>query len=220
MADKDSPMQMIATPPKYPNGHQGYATWLPSDIPYNETFENGLQHTLENPPAGRDGLILLDEDSANSPEPGISVRARDIDRNQLPAISFDQLPLPLDDPRRVYTSAIPGLRLTHPGGYLEGGPGLFPEEDVFASDFISHFNISHPAQLREVRAREIQSHFADAKERMRNRREALHHNARIEKEIKTLTDQREMELKIETRMRDEATARRERREKRRMKNAG
>jgi hypothetical protein len=50
---------------------------------------------------------------------------------------------------------------------------------------------------------------------MRARYHALQQNARIEKEIKTLMDQREMEVKIETRMKDDAKRRRENREHKR-----
>ena len=218
----DEPMAMVATPPNEAIAHQpSYATWLPRDIRYSDAFENSVQHTFESTPAGREGIVILPNDSPLAPEPGVSVRARDIDPGQLPSISLDQLPLPLDDPRRMYASPIPGIKLTHPGGYLEGGPGFAPDDDdAFARDFIAQFDIADPAQLRDVQTREIQQHIEEARKRMRARQEALQHNARIEKEIKTLTDQREMELKIETRMRDEAQTRRERREKRRTKNTG
>lgn len=219
MTDQDIEMHMAATPPSEPSG--ALATWLPAHIPYNESYENALQHAILNPPTGRNGLVILPDDSPSQPEPGISVRARDIQPNHLPDIDFHQLPLPLDDTRRIYASPLPGIRLTHPVGYLEGGPGPSSDQDAFVRDFISQHNITTRAQLLEVRAQEIEKNLDLTKERMRARHHALQHNARIEKEIKTLTDQREMELKIETRMRNEAMARRERREKKReRKSAG
>ena len=197
-----------------------HATWLPRDIRYDETYENSVQDILEHPPTGRHGITILPDESTLDPESGVSIRARDIDLDQLPLLTLDQLPLSLDDTRRVYTSPVPGVRLTHPGGYLEGGPGFAPQDDVFAQDFITHFEITRPEQLRDVRAREIHHHLEEARRRFKARHNAAQHNARIEKEIKTLTDQREMELKIETRMRDVAQARRERKDKTKIKTAG
>lgn len=209
---------MIATPPNEPttssttntsnddpskhspNNSRTHASYLPRDIPYNETYENSIHNLLTNP----------------SPPPshhhGLPVDSN-IDPSTLPTIHFPQLPLPLDDPLRIYPSPIPGLRLTHPHGYLEGGPGVSgPDNSSFAQDFIAHFRITDGTALREIKEREIAHYVDEARERMRERGEALAHNARVEKEIRTLMDQREMELKIETKMRVQASERRERRE--------
>lgn len=215
---------MITTPPTEAAANVSntvYAAYLPRDVPYNEAFEKSLQHALEHPPYTRDGITVLPNNSPVPPEPGVSVRARDVDAAKLPHVPFAALPLPLDDSRRVYASPVPGVRLTHPGGYLEGGPGFAPGDDAFVQEFIHQFGITDAAQLRDARDREIDQCLNEARERMQAKRDALEHNARIENELKTLMDQRDMELKIETRMRDEARERRERREKRMaMKSAG
>lgn len=74
-------------------------------------------------------------------------------------------------------------------------------------------------QSEEALGMVVQQHMQQnmnlAKERMRARYHALQQNARIEKEIKTLMDQREMEVKIETRMKEDAKKRRENREHKR-----
>lgn len=196
-----------------------HATWHPRDIPYNQDYETSLQDLLLNPSANHNGngLLILPDDSLEQPQPGISVRASDIHPDQLPDISFNELPLSLTDPRRIYASPIPGLRLTHPAGFLEGGPGPDPDDNDFIRDFVATNNIITPAHIHDARAAEIAKSVELATQRMKARREAMQHNARIEKEIKTLTDQRDMELKIETRMRDEAMARRERKEKKKEK---
>lgn len=198
---------------------QHCATWLPRDIPYNAVFENSLSEVLTNPPSptANRGLRIIANDSPTLPEPGVSVRLADIDPAALPTIAFADLPLPLSDPRRTYASPIPGVRLTHPGGYLEGGPGFSPDDDVFAHDFMSRFAISSADQLLDCRDREIARLVQDMRDRMRARTDALANNARLERELKTLMDQREMEVKIETRMLDDARKRREKRDKRRGK---
>ncbi|KAJ9620452.1 hypothetical protein H2203_007658 [Taxawa tesnikishii (nom. ined.)] len=180
-----------------------HATWLPRDIRYDEAFENSVKEIVENPPSGPTGIRLLLDDSAEDPEPGVSVRIRDVKARDLPTIRFGDLPLPLDDSRRKFASPIPGINLTHPGGYLEGARDK---------------GRGSPARNT---GGEIASCRELVEERMKDREDALQHNARIEKEIKTLMDQREMEVKIETRMKEEAREKRERRERKRaMRKAG
>jgi hypothetical protein len=111
---------------------------------------------------------------------------------------------------------VPGIRLTHPGGYLEGGPGPSPEDQKkWAREFLESEKVESEEQLGMAVQHHMQQNMALAKERMRARYHALQQNARIEKEIKTLMDQREMEVKIETRMKDDAKRRRENREHKR-----
>ncbi|GAB7353051.1 hypothetical protein MBLNU459_g3604t1 [Dothideomycetes sp. NU459] len=190
-----------------------HAAWLPADIPYSAAYENAVKQAIVYPPPRSSGIRILRDGSAEEAQPGISVRASDIDPASLPDIAFDDLPLPLDDKRRIYASPLPGINLTHPGGYFEGGPGFAPNHDAFAAEFITQFNIGDATQLHDAVEKEIGQHIEVARERMAAREAALQQNARIEKEIKTLMDQREMEVKIEAKIKDEAKARRERRER-------
>lgn len=192
-----------------------YAQWLPRDIPYNAAFEDSVQRILSHPPSTHTGIRVLPDDSQEQPQPGKSARLSEIKPTDLPVIRFEDLPIPLDDPRRKFASPVPGIRLTHPGGYLEGGPGFCPEDDVFAQDFISAYKIRDAARLRAEVERQIAEHRELAERRMEAREGAAGQNARVEKELKTLMDQRAMEVKIETRMKEEARAKRERREKKR-----
>lgn len=206
-------MSSAATPPREDARDPHHAAWSPRDIPYNEAYENNVKNTIIYPPSKDNAIHVIPDDSPEDPQPGLSVRARDIDPATFPFVNFDDLPIALDDPRRIYASPVPGIKLTHPGGYLEGGPGFAPDNHVFASDFISEFNITAPDQLRDAVQAQIHQHLDSARERMNAREDAMQHNARIDKELKTLMDQREMEVKIETRMKDDAKARRERKER-------
>ncbi|KAH0018745.1 hypothetical protein KCU78_g7045, partial [Aureobasidium melanogenum] len=210
-------MSQSASPhDKDPKVAAQYATYEPHQIPYSAHYENALYHILEYPPRSRDGIFIIPNDSSEQPKQGVSVRERDIDPASLPQISLQQLPLSVHDPRRVFASPIPGLRLTHPGGYLEGGPGPSPEEQkTWAREFVEKEGVVGEEALDMAVQHHMQQNMALAKERMRARYDALQQNTRIEKEIKTLMDQREMEVKIETRMKEDARKRRENREHKR-----
>ena len=64
--------------------------------------------------------------------------------------------------------------------------------------------------------REIGANVALASARMRARKGALERNERIQREIRALGEQRDMETKVLERARTEARERRERRERRAM----
>ncbi|KAI5202179.1 hypothetical protein AUEXF2481DRAFT_7754 [Aureobasidium subglaciale EXF-2481] len=193
-----------------------YATYQPRQIPYSAHFENALHHILEYPPRSRDGIFIIPNDSSEQPKQGVSVRARDVDPTSLPQVTLQHLPLSIHDPRRIFASPVPGIRLTHPGGYLEGGPGPSPEDQrSWARDFVAREGVVGQEGLGMAVQHHMQQNMALAKERMRARYDAQQQNARVEKEIKTLMDQREMEVKIETRMKEDAKRRRENREHKR-----
>jgi hypothetical protein len=170
-----------------------HATYQPHEIPYSAHYENALYHILEYPPRSRDAIYVIPDHSNEQPIQAVSVRARDIDPKSLPQLTLRNLPLSIHDPRRVFASPIPGIRLTHPGGYLEGGPGPSPEEQrKWARDFLEKEHVQSEEALGMVVQQHMQQNMTLAKERMRARYHALQQNARIEKEIKTLMDQREM----------------------------
>ncbi|THX57609.1 hypothetical protein D6D06_03610 [Aureobasidium pullulans] len=186
-------------------------------IPYPAHFENSLHHILEYPPrSSRDGITIIPNSSSQQPQQGVSIRERDVDARNLPHITLQQLPLSVHDPRRIFASPVPGIRLTHPGGWLEGGEGPSGEEQrAWAREFVEANNISGEQELGIAVQHHMQQNVELAKERMRARYEAQQQNVRVEKEIKTLMDQREMEVKIETRMKEDARIRRENREHKR-----
>lgn len=193
-----------------------YATYQPHDIPYSAHYENALYHILEYPPRSRDAIFVIPDHSNEQPIQAVSVRARDIDPNSLPQLTLKNLPLSIHDPRRVFASPVPGIRLTHPGGYLEGGPGPSPEDQrKWAREFLEQEGVVNEEALSMVVQQHMQQNMTLAKERMRARYHALQQNERLQKEIKTLMDQREMEVKIETRMQEDAKKRRENREHKR-----
>ncbi|KAL2350969.1 hypothetical protein BJ546DRAFT_856248 [Cryomyces antarcticus] len=178
----------------------GDSTWSLEDIPYDERFENDVMHLVISPPHNSSGI---ESSEAEAPDPS--------------AISFTELPLPLSDARRVYRSPIPGLLLTHPDGLLHGGPypNTVSSMSEVAQKFVQCHSISTSEQLERRVTHEIEAQKELLRQRMRAREEAVENNARVDRELAQLQAQREVEVKIEKRLMEEAREKRERREKRR-----
>ena len=160
---------------------------------------------MREPGAQPDGIRILADDSNEQPINGVSVRARDVSLQSLPTIAEAELPLSLSDPRRIFASPVPGIRLTHPGGYLEGGPGLDPDVDTFSDDFLSrHEHVNSTKALRSAIQQEIDASVELLHERVEARRKANERNEQLEKELKVLMEQHDMELRIHSRMAEES----------------
>ena len=187
-----------------------YASYLPTDLPYNEDFQNEISRLLLNPDAQTNkGIRVIPETSDELPEEGISVRAKDILPSSLPSIPKDELPIPLSDPRRIYASKIPGVRLTHPGGYFEGGPGLDPKVDNFSQDYLGrNSDVRSATDLDAAKQRDIDMELEKARESAQKRLKAIEHNESIQKQIRALEAQHDMELKLQKRMAAEQKAKR------------
>nr|OQO20757.1 hypothetical protein B0A51_11106 [Rachicladosporium sp. CCFEE 5018] len=192
-----------------------YASYVPHDLPYNEAYENAIMHiTLHPDPNAKKGIRVIPEGSNEQPQEGISVRAANISWESLPVIAETDLPLPLDDPRRIYASQVLGILLTRPGGYHEGGPGLDPEMDTFAEDFTSrHGEVQNAAQLRAAKDKDIKANLELLKKQMLDRQKAVEHNAKIHSQLKALTEQHELELKLLKNSAEEQRVKREARER-------
>merc|ERR1711939_6870 len=198
-----------------------WANYVPHDLKYAADFEDALAKVALDADTIHDGVRVLPDSSDEQAVDGASVRAKDFNMQSLPNISEDDLPLPLEDSRRIFVSPVPGVKLTHPAGYLEGGPGLDPEMDTFQEDFLArHPDVTTPADLKSAVGREVDEAVEQLKERLRKRRAAKERNEQIEKELKALRDQHEMELKIHNRMREESERKKEAREKRRRDREG
>ncbi|KAK5129113.1 hypothetical protein LTR08_003901 [Meristemomyces frigidus] len=212
----------VPTPPQEEQPNGAYASYVPHDLRYNADFEDSLTIAVLDAAAQQDGIRVLANDSVEQPINGVSVRARDVSLQSLPAIAEDELPVPLNDTRRIFASPVPGVRLTHPGGYLEGGPGLDPEVDTFCDDFLSHHeHVSSPNALRMVIQQEIDASVDLLHERLRARQKAKERNDQLEKELKTLKEQHGMELRIQSRMAEESQKKKECRElKKRQREGG
>ncbi|KAF2150984.1 hypothetical protein K461DRAFT_286946 [Myriangium duriaei CBS 260.36] len=197
-----------------PHDHH-YASWLPRDIPYSAAFEDAATDLLLSPPTSPTGLHILTTDSPSAAIPGKSLHLSAISPSSLPRLDVPSLPLPLEDPHRQFASPIPGLNLTHPGGYLEGGPGLNPTEDEFARHFAAEHGVRDAAGLAAAVEQEVSRQVEIARERAKARRDAKERNEQIRAEIKTAVDQMELEKKVLTKAKERARERRERKEKRR-----
>ncbi|KAF2219795.1 hypothetical protein BDZ85DRAFT_322176 [Elsinoe ampelina] len=189
-------MAQQPTAPASPSTDHLHASYLPRDIPYSPTFEDAITILLLSPPPSL---------PAPSPTPTTS----------LPHLPLSSLPLSPTDPRRTHPSPIPGLLLTHPGGYLEGGPGLSPSEDEFAAHFIAEHGVRDGETLARVVEREVQGQLEVARERARNRREGKRKNEGIEAEIRAMEEQLRVEMRVLNKARERARERRERRGRRR-----
>lgn len=199
-----------------------YADYLPNDIKYSADFEDSLIDAVLNStstspgPEANIGIRVIPEDSDERPISGISIRYSDISPSSLPNLTEDDLPLPLSDPRRTFASPLPGVKLTHPCGYLEGGPPLNPEMDTLPDDFLSHRpEISTADQLREAVAKEVEEQVEVLEERLRARQKARARNEQIQRELKVLTDQHDMERRIHERITEEQRRKKEARERKR-----
>ncbi|KAF2209316.1 hypothetical protein CERZMDRAFT_87019 [Cercospora zeae-maydis SCOH1-5] len=193
-----------------------YASYVPHELSYSAEFEDALMSVVLNPPASRDGIRVISEDSTEQPMEGVSVRMKDVALESLPIIAETDLPLALDDPRRIYASPVPGVKLTHPGGYLEGGPGLDPDMDTFPEDFFNH----HPHartndRFAAIVDQKIEEHLVELQDRMRKREQAIKENGEVEKKLQELVLQHAMELKVHKKLAEDRRAKREAKEKRR-----
>lgn len=241
-------MDMDSASPLVPFAHDS--------IPYSATFINALMsHILQSTPTTRadHGIRVLPTSQPNPENPLPSTsgrqsqRARNtiplpsIDETALPKLALQDLPVALDDPRRVYKSAIPGVLLTHPGGFIEGGTstadlsptpasaitvpraniaGNSPTIDPFtipdapattASDsaptssaytaYLNTFLTAHPSvrtplELQRAIAAETATQLEALNGQMREREDAVKKNDGIEREIRKLEADRELERKV------------------------
>lgn len=215
------------TPPQETQPTNTYATYVPHDLAYSADFEDSLIAPIlhsSNPDGSSQpeaGIRIIPPDSNETPVSGVSVRASDISPESLPTITETDLPLPLNDPRRKFASPLPGVLLTHPAGYLEGGPPLDPSLDTFAEDLLSHRpKIKNPDDLQRAVQKEIDANVEILKERLRARRRAKEKNEQVAKELKVLTDQHSMELRIQERWQEDAKKKKEAKEARRREREG
>ena len=203
------------TPPRDASTTMSHAPYVPHDLKYSAEFEDSLINAVLEPDE-HGAIRVIPDDRNEQPREGHSVRAAEISAQSLPSITEQELPLSLTDPRRIYASPIPGVKLTHPGGYLEGGPGLDPEMDTFPDDFLSNnADLNTPEELRTAVASDIEDAVQKLKQRLVARRKAKEKNEQLEKELKVLEDQHAMELRLQSRMAEEQRKKREAKEKRR-----
>lgn len=209
------------TPPQEEQPQGAYASYVSHDLPYNAHFDDSLIQVVLGATPPQDGIRVIPEDSNEQPVDGVSVRADAVSWQSLPTINEDELPLPLDDPRRIFASPIAGIKLTHPGGYLEGGPGLDPDMDTFPEDFFSNNpSVNSSERLRVAVEQEIDASMELLKDRLLARKRAIEKNEQIEKQLKDMSDEHSLELKILGKMAEDRRIKKEAKEKRRMEREG
>lgn len=193
-----------------------YAPYVPHDLKYSASFEDSLIDAILGADFKQPGIRIIPDESDEDAVQGESVRYSEVDFQSLPHITEDELPLPLHDTRRIFASPISGIKLTHPGGYLEGGPGLDPEMDTFPDDFLSSRpQVTSSTQLQKALQKEINSSLELLKERVRARQKAKEKNEQIEKEIKLLKDTHDLEIKVRKKMQEDSIQKKEAKGRRR-----
>lgn len=177
-------------------------------FPYSVPFADSMIMPVLNPPPRAtkaiNGLRVAHPQSAEIIK-STTIRYQDIDHGSLPPIDPAHLPIPLDDPRRIYSSGVAGLRLTHPGGALQGGSGPqahgglrapLPEQPEFVREFMDKHNISTAKQLQNAVKAEQVVLTEELRIRMRDREEANEKNRKVQERIDNLVAEREMERRV------------------------
>ncbi|KAK8151287.1 hypothetical protein IWX90DRAFT_95265 [Phyllosticta citrichinensis] len=176
----------------------------PAATPYSRAFEDGIMNAVLNPPPA-------DGKQAKEPLPHYML-GRNVD------IPPNELPLPLDDPRRKYQSYLPGVKLTHPMGAYEGGPAdLSEDEKAFAAELVKKYGVKTKEDLERARQIEIEAAMEEMRRVAQARKEAIEENQKIERELKALNDQREVELRAEKNIIEKARAKKEERKAKKTK---
>jgi len=89
--------------------------------------------------------------------------------------------------------------------------------DTFSEDFLAHHvDIRTVPELRAAIDAEIKASLEFLRERLRARRRAQMRNEQIEKDLKLMSDEHSMELKINKKLADERRAKKEAKERRRL----
>ena len=206
-------MTTLQSPPPSPTSNKRG----PLEIPYSESFTDELMRIVLQPhsPSGK----VVSDKGLTITTNGDSVQLEDA---YLPDVDPSELPIPIEDPRRIYRSAVPGIRLTHPGGPLEGGaPPFQPSgtsgitgqipDDIrdYARQLIRENSPKNLRDLQKLIASETQKQILELKKRMSERNEAKEQNEQTQKEIDDKDEVRAIERKIEEKCKREAAARRD-----------
>jgi hypothetical protein len=168
-----------------PNGET--STGFPTTIPYNAAFDDSLMSTMLYIPS--------------------SFQQRPNGEQPLDATSItpEHLPIPLLSHLRTHPSGVPGVALTHPHGSLYGGPQPHSLEALhaYAQELIASNGIVCRSELEALIEREIVDARSELEERLDARRSARERNQDVEREIRKLVDEREMEIRVAERWRNE-----------------
>jgi hypothetical protein len=183
MAQLDTPMSNAPLTPSEDASPgepqpQPVVDFSPATVPYNEAFENELMDIILHPP-----------ENSSLPTPN----------GENPMIPASQLPIPLSSNLRTHASPIPGLNLTHAGGYHTGGPGpSTPTIQAFAEKFVSEHgvDIQNTAEVKKVAKVLLEEKMAELNARMGEREKAVKRNREIDEELEKLRLQRDAEVRV------------------------
>lgn len=174
------------TPGEDPDPTAPAIDYSPATVAYNEAFENALMNAILYPSAPANPAPRSSTDST------------------APLIPPTTLPVALDSPLRTHISAIPGVKLTHHNGYHTGGPGPSPSTvNEFAARFIEEHGIQDAGQLERVVEEKIKGLMDIAREKMREREEAVRKNEEVGKMLADLEVQRKTEMRVQEKVKEE-----------------
>jgi len=199
-----------------------------AQIPYNAEFEDSLCAEIlkPSPHSDREVIPVLSPDD-NSTH---GVRLADYKPDSSPRLD---VPVPLVDPSRKYTSSVPGVLTTEPCGSLLGGPitsfssdgsSVVDSADVtrmvdeYTKQFISTRFASQIEKKEVITSEEVYAKIQEEiGDRLKDiglvasrRQSAKEKNEGVRAEIKVLEDQMELETKLLKRMGERARVKRER----------
>jgi hypothetical protein len=163
------------------------STGFPTTVPYNAAFDDSLMSTMLYIPSSY-------QQRSNGEQPLNAA-----------SITPEHLPIPLSSHLRTHPSGVPGVALTHPHGSLYGGPQPHSEAALhaYAQDLIASNGITSRSELAVLIEREIVDARSELEERLDARRSARERNQEVEREISKLVDEREMEIRVAERWRNE-----------------
>lgn len=175
---------------------------VPHEVAYDADFEDSVMVTVLHPPRPL-GIVVLDQGAKSPSPPTESVRRSDVDTASLPNFDVSELPLGLDHPARRYRSSVPGINLTHPGGLLEGGAGFGGESAAaegerreLVEEILDEQGIRDAKSFWAAVVRERNEARKELEDRMRARHKAKRTNKEIERELDSLKEKRNLEVRV------------------------
>ncbi|KAI9672871.1 MAG: hypothetical protein M1831_000307 [Alyxoria varia] len=196
-------------------------------VPYSAQFTDSLMNEgLRQSKSALSGTPVIPRGIDNPARNSSAVRVDQIEQKTFPLVNDTELPLPLSDSRRTYQNSAPSskldVRLTHPGGSFVGGTlsslaAHIPQRgknedselDTWARQLVQRERIKSPQALRAALAKEVAREEQELERRMKARQKAIEHNEEVEKRVKRLEDQRNLERKLANAHRESTKRRRE-----------
>jgi hypothetical protein len=143
-------------------------------------------------------------DMPTSPTTMADVRRLHNQATQYRNVAHEELPLPLDDPRRTHDSIVPGLKLNGPSGTLDGGRRTMStaEKKAIATQIATDARAKTKSEARAAILRAIDAKKEEARAKVASLKETDERREAIRKQIQALEREHEMELRVAEQVRN------------------